>query len=81
VDFVVPRRGRPPLLAQFCETLADPGTRKRETGALAEAMAALRVRQATLVTRNESGSVDVASGTVEVVPVWKFLLEDAEPEA
>lgn len=81
VDFVVPRRGRPPLLVQVCETLADPGTRKRETGALAEAMAELRVRKATLVTRNESGRVDVASGTVGVVPVWKFLLEDADPEA
>ena len=34
VDFVVPRRGRQPMLVQACESLADPRTRKRETAAL-----------------------------------------------
>ena len=43
VDFVVPRRGRPPMLVQACESLADPRTRKRETAALAAAMAELDV--------------------------------------
>jgi len=38
-------------------------------------MAELRLDTGTLVTRNEEEQVAVAGGTIEVVPVWRFLLE------
>ena len=75
VDFIVPRRGRKPMLVQVCESLADPQTRRRETSALDEAMLELGVNAGTIVTRNEDGRLDEVGGTIEVVPAWRFLLE------
>jgi predicted AAA+ superfamily ATPase len=54
--------------------MADPRTRKRETSALAEAMAELNVAQGTIVTRGEEETIEIESGTIAVVPAWRFLL-------
>jgi len=75
VDFIVPMRGRPRILVQVCESLAEPQTRKRETAALSEAMAELGLPIGTIVTRNEDERIDAVGGTIEVVPAWRFLLE------
>jgi hypothetical protein len=75
VDFIVLPRGRSRMLVQVCDSLADPAVRKRELGALAEAMKELGLKSGTLVTRGESGRVRAASGFVTVVPVWRFLLD------
>ncbi len=75
VDFVVPGRGRPQALVQACETLADPETRKREVAALEAAMEETGLREATIVTRHESESLRVGAGAIEVVPAWRFLLD------
>ena len=77
VDFVVPRKGGRAELVQVCESLAVPSAREREMRALGEAMAELRVKNSTLVTRNETGEERMASGTVTVVPVWQWLLANA----
>ena len=58
VDFIVPVRGRPRMLVQVCESLAEPQTRKRETAALSEAMAELGLKTGTIVTRNENERID-----------------------
>ena len=82
VDFIVPRRGRPQMLVQACESLADPRTRKREISALNDAMPELGIKTGTIVTRNEIEQIDGEAGTIEVVPAWRFLLdlpEQAEP--
>ena len=47
----------------------------------AEAMAELRLKTATIVTRNESEKIEVGSGTVSVVPAWRFLLDSDGVEA
>lgn len=78
VDFIVPSRGRPRLLVQVCESLAEPQTRNRETAALTEAMAELGVGSGTIVTRNEEEQIDVEGGTIKVVPAWRFLLDMPE---
>ena len=75
VDFVVPRRGHSPMLVQACASLLEPQTRKRETAALSEAMAELDLDTGTIVTRNEDEKIDTRSGTIDVVPVWRFLLD------
>ena len=63
---------------QACESLADPRTRKRETTALAAAMAELDVRTAIIVTRNERERIEAGGADIKVVTVWRFLL-DREP--
>ncbi len=75
VDFVIAARGRPRRLVQVCESMADPQTRRRETTSLTEAMAELGLEAGTIVTRNEAERIDVQSGTIDVVPAWRFLLD------
>ncbi len=78
VDFIVPVRGRPRMLVQVCESLADPQTRKRETVALSEAMAELGLAAGTIVARNEDERIVAGAGTIDVVPAWRFLLDLSE---
>lgn len=78
VDFVVPSRGRPRALVQVCETLADPATRKRETSALEVAMAEAGLKAGTIVTRNDTDRIVTDAGTIEVVPAWRFLLDQPD---
>mgnify|MGYP001159300236 CR=1 FL=1 len=78
VDFIVPLRGRPRLLVQVCESLVEPQCRKRETAALVEAMAELRLTTAIIVTRNEEEQIAVENGTINAVPAWRFLLDTPE---
>jgi predicted AAA+ superfamily ATPase len=75
VDFVVQGQECPRMLIQVCESLKDPRTRKREITALKEAMAELRLPQGTIVTRAEEELIQAESGKINVLPVWRFLLD------
>lgn len=75
IDFIVQNSDRKLRLFQICETLANPITRKRELSALQNAMNELAVDQAVLVTMNDSEEIRLQSGTVNVLPAWRFLLE------
>ena len=75
IDFVVPLRGRSRMLVQVCESLAEPQTRKREVAALSEAMTELGVKSGTIVTKGEDERIKTDDGTIEVVPMWRFLLD------
>lgn len=81
VDFIVPLRGGSRLLVQVSESLVDPQTRNREIAALDEAMVETGAKSGTIVTRNEEALVDVESGTIKIVPAWRFLLDMPESTA
>jgi predicted AAA+ superfamily ATPase len=81
VDFIVPMRDNTRVLVQVCESLAEPQTRKRETMALSEAMAELGLQTGTIVTKNEDEQINAGAGIIEVVPVWRFLLDLPESAA
>ncbi|HET6421133.1 MAG TPA: hypothetical protein VFG19_13290, partial [Geobacteraceae bacterium] len=72
--FIAQLQDRSRVLVQVCESMADPQTRKRETTALAEAMAELKLAQGTIVTRGEEEQIRVESGKINVMPAWRFLL-------
>jgi hypothetical protein len=74
VDFIAQGQDRSRWLVQVCESMSDPQTRKREITALSEAMAELSITKGTIVTRAEDEHLPVASGTIEVIPAWRFLL-------
>jgi len=61
-------------VVQVCETLESPETREREVSSLRMAMRERKLRQATIVTRNEQDDLVVDEGLIHVVPVWDFLL-------
>ncbi len=78
VDFIAGRQGPSRMLVQVCESMADQQTRKREITALAEAMTELKMSQGIIVTRNKEEQIQVASGKIDVVPAWRFLLNMPE---
>jgi hypothetical protein len=78
VDFVVgdvfeQRAGR---LVQSCVSLAEPATRQREVTALTEAMVETGLPRAEIVTLNEEETIQTDTGSISVVPAWRWLLQD-----
>lgn len=61
-------------LVQVCADLGEPETLKREIAALDEAMRELGLESATLVTLNESDTMQTSHGTIRVVPAWRWFL-------
>jgi len=80
VDFVAQMQDRSRMLVQVCESMAEPQTRKREVTALGEAMVELGLKAGTIVTRREEEQIKVAGGKIEVVPIWRFLLNLPESQ-
>ena len=75
IDFLMQDQQRNIKLIQVCQTLVNPATRQREISVLQIAMKELGLLKATIVTRDETDKITVNEGIIEVVPVWKFLLE------
>lgn len=75
IDFLMQDQQRNITLIQVCETLVNPATRQREISALQIGMNELGLVKATIVTKDETEKIVIGEGTIEVVPVWKFLLE------
>lgn len=78
VDFIAGDHKSTRMLVQVCETMANQKTRKREILALAEAMSEQKLSKGYIITRNEEEQIQVDSGTIEVKPAWRFLLNIAE---
>jgi hypothetical protein len=71
----VPGHERTILLVQVCASLADPRVKQNEVHSLSEAMFELAVAEGTIVTWRTDETIPVGFGTIQVVPVWRFLLE------
>lgn len=76
VDFVWKDDAGRICLVQVCEQMPEGSeTRERELAALREAQAEQPGCRAVVVTRDEEEFVDSRRGRIEIVPVWKWLLE------
>jgi predicted AAA+ superfamily ATPase len=76
VDFVWKNSSGQLHLVQVCEQMPEGGeTRERELAALREAQAEQPGCRAVVVTRDEESVVESPHGDIEVVPVWKWLLQ------
>ena len=63
-------------LVQVCESMPEGSeARERELGALREAQSEQTDCRAVVVTRDEEALVDSRHGTIEIIPVWKWLLK------
>lgn len=72
VDFVVPEEG---LAVQVSYSLADADTFKRETEGLVKLAAVHDVKRMVVVTKDEDRTVEKDGFSIEVVPLWRWLLE------
>ena len=77
VDFIVraPKSGSPCLI-QACWSLADAGTRLRETTALTEAMREKKVKRGLIVTAFDEKHDDDLPAGVSAVSAWRWLLSE-----
>jgi len=71
----VPGQKRAVMLIQVCASLADPRVKQSEVRSLSEAMVELAVAEGTIVTWCTDETIPVGFGTIQVVPVWRFLLD------
>ncbi len=71
VDFVVPSAQ---LAVQVCYSLDDTDTKEREVNALSRFLAAHPGYRASIVTRDSEQRIDEGGLSIEVIPVWKWLL-------
>ena len=72
VDFYIPDDE---LAIQVCYSLHDEDTRKRETEALQKLPNRLSCKRRLILTYDEEEIINDKHGTIEIVPVWKWLLE------
>lgn len=71
VDFYVPEAE---LAIQVSYSLHDEDTRKRETEALQKLPRRLPCNRRIILTYDEEETITDQHGTIEVIPVWKWLL-------
>ena len=71
VDFYIPDDE---LAIQVSYSLRDEETRKRETEALGKLPNRLPCRRRLILTYDEEETISDKYGTIEVMPVWKWLL-------
>lgn len=73
VDFYVPEKE---WAIQVSYSLSDIDTRKRETTALEKITKVLPCRRRTIITYDSEESIVDSKGDIDVVPCWKWLLEE-----
>ncbi len=74
VDFIALSKTGKRELFQVTLSLQDKKTKARELSALEEAMLELKISEATIITLDETDLITVASGTIQVVPLWQYLI-------
>lgn len=72
VDFCVPDEG---ILIQVSYDISDRNTLDREISALVKTAGFLKSTSLKIITFNQEQTIDKSGYTIEVIPIWKFLLE------
>lgn len=77
IDFVTLGRNDEFELIQVCEQLGDSATKARETRALLSAMQELNHAAATIITLDETETINDAERRIHVVPFYRWTIEQA----
>ena len=73
VDFYVMEEQ---LAVQVCYSMGDVETRKREVGGLLKMAKHLEIKKMMIITKDEEETILEQGVSIEVIPVWKWLLGD-----
>ncbi len=65
-------------LVNVAYNIDEPGTFKREITALVEGMSYFNLSHSYLVTSEKDETLEIEGKTIEVIPMWKWLLKDGE---
>ncbi len=77
-DFITEDKGMLNTAIQVCFELND-GNREREIGGITDAMNELGIKQGLILTYNQEETIANDGREIAVVPVWRWLIEDAAP--
>ncbi|MCH5311012.1 MAG: ATP-binding protein [Prevotella sp.] len=72
VDFYLPEKH---TAIQACYSMGDTNTSEREINALLKLHSFEPLEQALIITRDEESTIKRGNLTIEVKPIWKWLLE------
>lgn len=76
VDFLVKEKTKVKKLIQVCWTLEDKKTKERELRNLTAAMDELKLKDGFILTYNEEDEIKINKKIINVIPCWKWLLEN-----
>ena len=63
------------LAVQVSYSISDPDTFQRETDALVKLSSVQPINRMIVVTMEEESNADVDGFYIELIPLWKWLLE------
>jgi predicted AAA+ superfamily ATPase len=72
VDFFVPETD---FAIQVCYSLKDVETREREVNALLQMAKHIEVKKMMIITKDEEETILESERKIEVLPVWKWLID------
>lgn len=73
-DFIVRESGKIVLACQVCQSIENKITRNREIKGLTEAMQDYKLDKGIILTEDEEEIISENGFTIQVLPVWKWLL-------
>lgn len=79
-DFIIKLGTQPVRAIQVCWELTAKN-RNREFRGLAEAMNDLEIEKGLILTYDEEGQQEIGKYVMDLIPVWKWLLEGQKPMA
>lgn len=74
-DFVIKDGNHIRSAIQVCRTLQDDQTKQRELGGLLEAIETYKLTEGLILTEDDEKTLKLDNITVNIKPVWKWLLE------
>ena len=78
VDFILRAGTKIVGLIQVCMDINSEGARKREVAALVEAGGELNCNLLTVLSWDAEAQESVEGGKVNIIPLWKWLLQGAQ---
>jgi len=71
VDFYIPNER---MAIQVSYSIDDPITKEREVKTLRKISEVFPIKQTLIITRDEEQTISDGNLTIEVLPIWKWLL-------
>lgn len=72
IDFYLQEKDE---IIQVCYSLDDTATRERELNSIKKAMVKSDIHHAKIITMDQKEQIEFEGKTIEVIPVWHWLLE------
>ncbi|EFK08079.1 ATPase family protein [delta proteobacterium NaphS2] len=81
VDFIWLDKDRKKHLAQVCWTLKNEKTKHREVTSLLTTLEEQQIESALIITHDENETLQTGNIPIEIIPAWKFLMENTTSPA